>query len=43
MYDVVVHHMNDVGLMDKAGFLSFWTWVIFLLSNDYVKHDVTQQ
>ena len=43
MYDVVVHHMNNVGLMDKAGFLSFWTWVIFLLSNDDVKPDVTQQ
>ena len=49
MYDVVVHHINDAGLMgkaglvDKASFLSFWTRVIFLLFSDDVKHDVTQQ
>ena len=49
MYDVVIHHMNDAGLMgeaglvDKASFLSFWTRVIFLLFSDDVKHDVTQQ
>ena len=41
MYIVVVRHMDDaglmngVGLMDEAGFLFFWTMVIFLLiSND---------
>ena len=31
MYAVVVCHMDDVGLMDEAGFLFFWTRVIFLL------------
>ena len=31
MYVVVVHHMDDAGLMDEAGFLFFWTRVIFLL------------
>ena len=41
MYIVVVCHMDDAGLMngaglmDEAGFLFFWTMVIFLLiSND---------
>ena len=31
MYAVVVHHMDDADLMDKAGFLFFWMMVIFLL------------
>ena len=31
MYAVVVHHMDDAGLMDEVGFLFFWTRVIFLL------------
>ena len=29
MYVVVVRHMDDAGLMDEAGFLFFWTRVIF--------------
>ena len=31
MYDVVVRHMDNTGLIDEAGFLFFWTRVIFLL------------
>ena len=31
MYAVVVHHMGDASLIDKAGFLFFWMMVIFLL------------
>ena len=40
MYIVVVCHMDDAGLMngaglmDEAGFLFFWTMVIFLLINN---------
>ena len=29
MYVIVVRHMDDAGLMDEAGFLFFWTRVIF--------------
>ena len=31
MYAVVFHHMDDAGLIDEAGFLFFWTSVIFFL------------
>ena len=31
MYDVVVCHMDNAGLMDEVGILFFWTRVIFLL------------
>ena len=31
MYVVVIHHMGDASVMDEAGFLFFWTRVIFLL------------
>ena len=31
MYAVVVCHMDDAGLTNEAGFLFFWTRVIFLL------------
>ena len=34
MYAVVIHHMDDTGLMDKVGFLFFWTRMIFLLINN---------
>ena len=35
MYVVVVRHMDDVGLMDEAGFVFFWMRVIFLLITKY--------
>ena len=31
MYAIVVHHMDEVVLMDEAGFLFFWTRMIFLV------------
>ena len=34
MYVVVVHHMDDAGLMDEVGFLFSCTRVIFLLINN---------
>ena len=39
MYVVVVCHMDDAGLMDEAGFLFFWTSVIFLLIKFYVRNE----
>ena len=41
MYVVVIHHMDDAGLMDEASFLFFWMRVIFLLiKNNRTKTEI---